>query len=220
MRYLIYIPGQHSGTTKELFASVGLSDIEHEIQVINSDGPDGNKGKLCGWLSSTQNQLIFKPDAQKWIPSAKCGTREPGAYWIGLWNDSPPTEKDLLKPNHRRGSYIKLGDGDRWSIVVPKDLDRFPMLNADGTLTWCCDEFFNWLVTSIDKRRADALSTITDDDTVEIRFNFTEDWQFLIQVLQINYRVTPEVVSHLRLFSQQAIKELIAALMDMPLQSV
>lgn len=137
------------------------------------------------------------------------------------WNDSPPTEEDLRKPNHRLGgSFIKLGNGERWSIVVPESIHRFPLLNADGTLTWVADESFNWLVTSIPECRADALSTINEDGFVEISFNFAADWQFLVSVLQINYRVTPEVVSHMRLFSQQAIKELIAALMGMPLQSV
>jgi len=221
MRFLIYIPGQNStGTSKELFEKVGLGDIASGIDVKPSEGPDGDRGRLCAWLSSTQNQLIYKPESQTWIPSAKAGDRESGAYWVGIWNDSAPTEEDLRKPNCRRGSFIKLGNGERWSVVVPESIDRFPLLNTDGTLTWVADESFNWLVTSIDKRRADALSTINDDGSVEISFNFAADWQFLVKVLQINYRITPEVVAHMRLFSQQAIKELISALMGMPLQSV
>ncbi|MCA9010358.1 MAG: hypothetical protein KDB01_11455 [Planctomycetaceae bacterium] len=220
MRFLIYIPGQDSDcTAKDLFERVGLGEIASGLDVKQSDGPDEGRGKLCGWLSSTQNQLIYKPEAQTWIPSAKAGDRESGVYWVGTWNDAPPTEEDLRKPNHRRGSFIKLGNGERWSIVVPQDIDRFPLLNSDGTLTWVADEAYNWMVTSIDKRRADALSTINEDGSVEISFNFAADWQFLVSVLQINYRVTPEIVSHLRLFSQQAIKELIAALMGMPLQT-
>lgn len=31
------------------------------IDVKLSEGPDGERGKLFGWLSSTQNQLIYKP---------------------------------------------------------------------------------------------------------------------------------------------------------------
>ena len=93
MRYLIYVPGQSDGTVKDLFGKLGLSEIENGIEVISSAGPDGQRGKLCGWLSSTQNQLIYKPEAQTWIPSAKSGDRESGAYWIGIWKDSPPTEE-------------------------------------------------------------------------------------------------------------------------------
>lgn len=214
MRYLIFIPGQHSGTTKELFASVGLSDIEHEIQVINSDGPDGNKGKLCGWLSSTQNQLIFKPDVQTWIPSAKSGTRESGAYWVGIWNDSPPTEEDLRKPNHRRGSFIKLGNDERWSIVVPGHLDRYPLLNADGTLQWCVDTQFNWYVTEIDKRKEDLIPGSTEGKFIMV-FDLTKDWFFLTSVLQINYRLVPEVAAYLNLFSENSLKELLATMVGL-----
>ncbi len=218
--FLIYIPGQKStGTSKELFETVGLGDIAGGIDVKPSEGPDGERGRICAWLSSTQNQLIYKPEAQTWIPSAKEGDRESGAYWVGIWNDSPATEEDLRKPNHRRGSFIKLGNGERWSFVLPGDLERFPLLNADGSLTWVVDESYNWMVTDIDKRRADAFSTLTEDGLVEVTWNWKADWQFLVKVLQINYRVTPEVVSHMRLISQQAIQELISALMGMPLNN-
>lgn len=220
MRFLIYIPGQNSdGTAKELFGKVGLGDIAGGIDVKPSEGPDGERGKLFGWLSSTQNQLIYKPEAQTWIPSAKSGDRESGAYWVGIWNDSPPTEEDLRKPNHRRGSFIKLGNGERWSVVLPGDLERFPLLNADGSLTWVVDESFNWFVTEIDKRRADAYSTIDENGYMELCFNLAPDWHFLVSVLQINYRVTPEVVSHLRLFSQNGLQALVSNLMGMPLLS-
>jgi hypothetical protein len=157
MRYLIYIPGKNDCTADQMFAAAGLSEISHDLQVINSEGPDGQRGRLCGWLSSTQNQLIYKAEAQTWIPSAKAGDRESGAYWIGIWNDSPPTEEDLRKPNHRRGVFIKLGNGERWSIVVPQTLDRFPILNSDGTITWAVDKYFNWYATSVEKRKADLL---------------------------------------------------------------
>ena len=217
MRYFIFVPGQSDGSVKDRFNALGLGSIEHEIQGKPSEGPGDQRGILFGWLSSTQNNLIYKPEAQTWIPSAKAGDRETGAYWVGVWNDSPPTEEELRKPNHRRGSFVKLGNCERWSVVVPKDLDRFPLLNADGSLTWVVDEAFNWLVSSIDKRRSEALSTLQDDGTVEITFNWEADWQFLVSVLAVNYRVTPEIVSHMKLFSQQSIRELISALMDMPL---
>lgn len=214
MRYLIYIPGQHDGTVKELFAQLGLSEIENGIDVIASEGPDGQRGKLCGWLSSTQNQLLYKPEAQTWIPSAKSGDRESGAYWVGVWNDSPPTEEDLRKPNHRRGSFVKLGDGDRWSIVVPGNLDRFPLLNSDGTLTWVVDNQFNWYVTEVDKRKEELIPGSTEGNWIMV-FDLAKDWFFLVSVLQINYRLVPEVAAYLNLFSENSLRTLLAAMVGL-----
>jgi len=221
MKFLIYVPdcGPVEGTPADVLKSVGLAHLARGIDVKASDGPNESRGRLFWWLDSkTAGHFAYKPESQTWIPSAKCGDRESGAYWIGFFNDSP-TEEDLRRPDHRAGAFVKLGDGDRWSVVSPRSLDRFPLLNADGTLTWVVDEAFNWLVSDIQKRTAEALSTITEDGSVTLSFDFEKDWHFLCSVMAINYRITPEVVARLRLFSQATVKEVISALMDMPLKS-
>lgn len=222
MRFLIFVPGDApvDGKSADVLKSVGLEHLTKGIDVKQSDGPNESRGRLFWWLDSkTAGHFQYKPELQTWIPSAKCGDHESGAYWLGFFNDSPPTEEDLRKPDHRSGAFVKLGNGDRWSIVSPNSLDRFPLLNADGTLTWVVDESFNWLVTDIHKRSAEALSTMTEDGTVTLTFNLEQDWHFLCSVMAVNYRITPEVVSRLRLFCQQSVKEMIAALMEMPLKA-
>lgn len=216
MRYLIYVPGQSTESQSELLGRVGLSEIGQGLDAKASEGPDNGRGKLFGWLSSTQAQLIYKPEAQTWIPSAKSGDRESGAYWVGIWKDSPPTEEDLRKPDHRKGSFVRLGNGELWSIVAQGQLERFPDLKSDGSLIYYVDEAFNWFSTEIDKRLADVIRG--DDGSITLLFDMTKDWMFLCRVMAINYRITPEVVSHLRLFSQSALKRLIAQLMDMTLK--
>lgn len=221
MRFMIFVPGSSTvdGKPADVLKAIGLEHLARGIDVKQSDGPNECRGRLFWWQDSkTAGHFQYMPEKQTWIPSAKCA-RESGAYWIGFFKDSPPTEEDLRKPDHRSGAFVKLGNGDRWSIVSPNSLDRFPLLNADGTLTWVVDESFNWLVTDIQKRRAEALTTVTEDGIVTLSFNLEKDWHFLCSVLAINYRITPEVVSTLRLFSQQSVKEMIATLMDMPLKA-
>lgn len=221
MKYLIYIPGTgNDGSPSDLLKSVGLDHLSKAIDVKQSEGPDGERGRLFWWPDSkTAGQFLYKPGTQTWLPSAKDGDRGSGSYWLGFFNDSPPSEEDLRRPDHRGGEFVKLGNDERWSICSPSRIDRFPLLNSDGTITWAVDEAFNWLVAEIDKRRAEALSTMDDEGSVTLTFSFEHDWRFLCSVLQINYRITPEVVSHLRLFSQQSIKQMISELMGMPLKA-
>jgi hypothetical protein len=221
MRFMIFVPNAPStgGTAEDLLKSVGLEHLARGIDPKASEGPDGLRGTLFWWSNSTvAGHFLYKPEVQTWIPSAKCGDRASGAYWIGFFNDSPPTEEELRRPDHRKGSFTKLGNGERWSIVTRSKLDQSIVLNSDGSMSFLLDESLNWFVTSINKRRADAFETMNADGKSFIIFDFEKDWMFLVSVLQINYRITPEVVSHLRLFSLSSIRNLISCLMEMPLE--
>ncbi len=222
MKFLIYVPGmgQNDGSPSEVLKKVGLEHLAKGIDVKQSEGPDGERGRLFWWPDSkTAGQFLYKPGTQTWVPSAKDADRESGAYWIGLFKDSLPTEEDLRRPDHRGGEFVKLGNDERWSICSPSHIDRFPLLNSDGTITWAVDEAFNWLVAEIAKRRTEVVSTMDNEGMMTVNFSFEHDWRLLCSVLQINYRITPEVVSHLRLFSTQSIKQMISELLGWPLKS-
>ncbi|MFO0979686.1 MAG: hypothetical protein U0996_25025 [Planctomycetaceae bacterium] len=57
-----------------------------------------------------------------------------------------------------------------------------------------------------------------DEGGMVLTFDLTNDWFWLVAILQINYRITPEVVSHLRLFSQESLQSLVAQVMGIKLQ--
>ena len=209
----------NDGSPSDLLKSVGLDHLSKAIDVKQSEGPDGERGRLFWWPDSkTAGQFLYKPGTQTWIPSAKDGDRESGAYWIGFFNDSPPTEEDLRKPDHRPGTFVKLGDGGRWLISTPKTIDRYPLLNSDGTITWVVDEEFNWLTSTLQKRLSEVVESIGDDGKMYHTFVINDDWQFMVRVLQINYRITPEIVARLKLLSLNATRELVAALTGYPLE--
>lgn len=220
MRFLVFVPTDQSSLSKspkDVLQSVGLGELAAGIDVRRVQGPEEKAGLLFGWLSPDQNQLRYTPSEQTWIPSAKHGDRESGAYWVGFWNSAPPTERDLRRPDVRKGNFVRLGNGESWSICDLEKLDRFPLLQPDGTLKWVVDERYNWLVTEVEKRCVEAI-VANDEGGMILTFDLTNDWFWLVAILQINYRITPEVVSHLRLFSQESLQNLVAQVMGIKLQ--
>lgn len=220
--FQVFIPDS-PGKNNVPLESVGLTDGfgGHETNRTNA-GPDGTPGAVYSWITPQAVRFGYKPDEQTWVPSAKDGDRESGAYWIGFWNDSAPTEKDLRRPDLRRGAPVKLGDGDQWVITTPDHLERYPDLQTDGSIKWCADAQFNWLTADLDRRKEEGVQTseVDGEQVTSILFDDLADWHFLCRVLAVNYRITPEVVSRLRLFSQSAIRETVAALMGMKLRGV
>lgn len=221
MRFLLYVPGtSHDGSPHDILSSVGLGEIAQGVDTrVVDDGPIGT-GLLFGWLSSTQNQFDFFPDRQTWSPASTQWGGELGRYWVGIWNDDPPTETDLRRPDHRAGVQIELGNNESWSIPTPNTLERYPRFDDDGKLFWACDEQFNWLTTDLEKRKASGLITREENGKTITSFVYDDesDFEFMCRLLQINYRVTPEVVAQMNLLSETAIRNIIAGLFGMTLE--
>ena len=207
MRPLLFIPFQ--GTTKPTFADVGLAEIERVIDRVPSTGPDGNQGFVCGWATPKDKDIRYDADKQLWLPASGIGG-DAGRYWVGVWKDSQPTEEEVLRPDRRKSTFVELADGKRWLITRPIDMDRFPVPQADGSILWAVDEKFNDIVTRLDRIKAERI--VTNGDQHSFLFDKDSDFILLCDILQINYRVTPELVSQLRLFSDNSIGKLVAAM--------
>lgn len=212
MRYMIFVPNPASGKAKAtgLLESVGLTDHAKGHDALPVQGPGNVAGWLFGWLDHEQSRLCYEPNKQTWIPSLADGDRGAGAYWVGIWNDSKPTETDLRKPEFRKGAWVTMADGTRWQFPSPSTLERFPEI-TDGKLRWVVDEQFAWFVAEIDKRRATL--TIAEGGKAFVTWDLAEDFAFIVRSLRLNYRLVPEVVVHLRLISESILKSLTTSIL-------
>ncbi len=213
MRYLIFIPkGKSKLQGKALLESVGLGDHAKGFDVLPVQGPGNVSGWLFGWLDPAAPRLTYEPEKQTWIPSLIEGERKAGAYWVGIWNESPPTESELRRPESRKGAWIVMADGNRWQFPSPTTLERFPEIK-DGKLKWVVDEQFAWFVQEIEKRRA----SVTEDSETPgkgfVSWNLEEDFAFIVRSLRLNYRIVPEVIVNLRLISETILKNLTAGIL-------
>ncbi|MEP3480763.1 MAG: hypothetical protein ABJZ55_16055 [Fuerstiella sp.] len=222
MRPQIYIPSSDKKPLQpnEALAAVGLDNITG-VSTTEGAGPDGARGMFYTWIDSANVGIGYDEPHQTWVKSVKSGDREPGAYWVGWKSNKPPTEQDLRRPDSRKGEWIQLGNDERWIVTTPNKLDRFPMLQEDGSLTWVVDEKFNWLTQELDRKRETSIVRQDDGDgsgeRITIIFDDSADFDFFCRLLAINYRTTPELICHLKLFNQDTLRSLGVSLLGLNL---
>lgn len=209
--YQVYVPAEtFSGSTQHPLVCAGLADhVANADGIRIADGPDGNGGMLYAWRNHTTNRrLHFSADEQEWIPAVPVGDSPAKRYWVGIWNDAPPTESDLRRPGVMFGRDVALGNGEGWHVVTPSELPHDLMIDVDGSLKMepkaryqdLCLEAYRWKARL---RGADQVVQYID----MLRFG--------LRCLSINYRLPIEVSNKLRLIDTENIKNVIFAAMGM-----
>jgi len=206
MRFLIYIPSIEGDITPkdEKLSKVGLSALSQGCATIaTAAGPDGKPGVVFSWPDprdprSTQGYL---PDIQEWIPAVERDGMAARRYWVGFNKLSPPTPAELQWSRQMEGGSVVMGDGKAWNIpaagMLPKDYvlqeNGMPVEVVQSRFTefWERSQaWYDWMVG-------------LDIDKPEIEWN-VEVWRFIEDALSLNYMITPEVVSSLRLINSDS----------------
>lgn len=195
MHFLAFIPGESIDRATAL-ASVGLGHLSENALFSLSpvSGPGGIRGFLVGWSQSVP--LVFREDRQTWAPAVQDGGLEPGRYWIGTWNDSPIIPRDLEKPFPVTGRAVRFGDGNDWVIPRAMELPFTIYKGRDGQWAYAPLERYASLMLAVnvwkDRLDGDCVGTpMLDADLADL----------VLQALMVNYRLTPEIVNHCRLFT-------------------
>lgn len=210
MHYLIYIPkhGEGSGNNlklEERLIACGLSDhVEGATPLFVHAGPDGGQGYCIGWGNSAR-RLNYAAESQTWSKSIPQADQPPGEYWVGTFNASPPTEGELRRPYTQSGRFIALGD-DKWKLPTPDSVDKAASYNDDGSMRWETVRSFAWLCDEAAKLRDEFLA---EDSNKMSRFAVdpSEFVQWLLRLLRVNYRMTPEVAVRLELWRASTMTE-------------
>ena len=126
-----------------------------------------------------------------------------GRYWVGVWNDSPPTEKDLRRPGTLHGADVTLGDGKPWMIPAPDFLPHDMMLADDGSVVM--EPKRRYQNVCIEAKRIRNL--IRSAEVVKI--DYARLWAFCLLCLSLNYRLPPELASHQRLIDTENVKNVV-----------
>lgn len=193
MHFLIYLP--KSKAAPEDLANVGLGDLVAEALTVDCRfGPDRTAGTLFGWRPKSGQLLIdFRPDAQTWLPAVAFEELPAARYWVGLWNDSPPTPGDLQRAYPFAGDRIDLGDGHKWIIPTCEKLPADMIRADDGSWRFVVQRRFHDF-TLLARAMADRIHTHHE-------WPWWEEMADLVDAaIRLNYRLTPEVTSYLRLW--------------------
>lgn len=213
--HLIYIPRAHEGDRGEMhpLARVGLADhVAGQDAIAIGTGPDGSGGSLYAWRTPyTDRRLHFNADDQVWIPAMRDGANPEGRYWVGLWKDSPPVEKDLRRPNFLPGVDFSLG-GQEWMVPSLGMLPKKIVLAEDSRVTFSpklayqavAIEAYRWI--SFRRNPANKLAGRTLEEAI----------LFCVRVLALNYRIPKELVNRLELFDTSSIADFFFGILDIP----
>tara|TARA_R110002167_G_scaffold61913_4_gene174911 strand:- start:16341 stop:17042 length:702 start_codon:yes stop_codon:yes gene_type:complete len=199
-----FIPHKNSSNPQHLI-DAGLEmllrdgDDTPKYADLNGTGPGDLPGQLISWAGG--ESLAYLPERQDWIPALPDPKRDlpAGRYWIGKPKGQLPDPMSLARNEQVTfdGLGIELGDGNLW--VMPNAL-RFPHylgFNAAGEY----ERFPIRNCIPLYERTLWALEHAQAVIRGEADFDMQTAFHYVIEMLAVNYRVCPHLVSMLQLFN-------------------
>lgn len=203
MHYQLFVPNVSQQDTPDLETlgrHRGILDVFGGHDVLYRECCDGHSGLLIAWLSPQNSQHCYRPEAQTWLPSIRRGADGVPLYYIGLWNDSPPTPRELRRVYTQEGTRTKLGNHS-WLLPTPDTVDSKAVYNDDGTMRWEPVRQFRWLCDEAAEMRDLYLQHkegLIRQLTYQLEPSAQVEW--LMKLLRVNYRFLPELADPLDMF--------------------
>lgn len=195
--FLIYVGSENAdlANSQRTLENVGLDDLidGHEaVQLTPQQSPDGKGGLLFAWRKPGDTRFCYREKEQTWIDAVPDCDLESGRYMVGFWDDSPPEPQELMRNYPYPGGKHELGDRE-WLFPTLAELPREAVLMDDGTWKFAVQRTYYQLWIE----RETWAEFILDETKVA---DFGELVAWLLRCLKLNYRLTPEVADHIKLF--------------------
>lgn len=205
---LIFIPDR-TGANEMHLADAGLKhllrpdDDSPSATDLISTGPGGLYGQTWGWLGDGGESNGYFPEGQHWI------RHEGGKYWVGWQYDRLPSPATLMRKSLLPGKPVELGDGQLWLVPSAMELPQQAKLRG-GKWAWEPESRFAEFVERSQWAFDVARKWFEDPGPVPI-----EAVDYALEVLSMNYRLTPEIVDHLGLITPVTLIYILAASSDL-----
>lgn len=201
MHYLLFIPDTRHQDLEAAARRAGITDcIDPGFDHLPSvTGPQNLTGLMIARLGPGASQMNYDAGRQEWLPSiAKSDTGNP-LYWVGIWKDSPPTEAELRRHYTQAGPRVRFGQ-QTWKLPTPTTVDSRAVYADDGSMRWEVTRQFAWVCDE-----AQAMIERYKEDfgirSMIFHTDPTEQVGWLLKLLRINYRLTPEVAVYLDMWT-------------------
>ncbi len=197
--FLLFVSNIHAKDLEAAAKTGGFAGVIGGHDTLpNIEGPGESRGLMVGWPNPQNPLMHYAPAEQTWIPSQLKTDGKP-AYWIGIWNAKPPIENELRRHYTQAGPWVTLG-GQRWKLPTPDTVDSRAVFADDGTMRWEVTRQFAWLCDEAETLRQTYLQEFGLRQMV---FNIDPSAQigWLLKLLQINYRMLPELAVHMDLWT-------------------
>lgn len=195
MHFLVFIPDCKPADLEQAAKTAGLTPILGGHDVIpRQEGPIDGGGLFVGHLGPG-GVLEYQPAKQTWVPSIAKDDNEKPRYYVGFWNDKPPIENELRRPYTQDGNLVKLGSM-KWKLPTPDTVDSRAVYTDDGSMRWEVIRQFSWVCDEAKILRDQYLEEFGVREIV-FRVDPSQQVGWLLKLLQINYRILPEVAQYL-----------------------
>ena len=135
--------------------------------------------------------MHYAPEQQDWTPSVAKDENGKPRYWVGFWKEKPPTESELRRHYTQSGPLVKFGN-QSWKLPTPDTVDSRAVYADDGSMRWEVIRQFSWVCDEAQALRQQYLDEFGLRDMV-FRVDPSQQVCWLLKLLQINYRILPEV---------------------------
>lgn len=200
MHFLVFVPKCSRSELESVAKVAGLTPILGGHDCV--DGQKGPRGLIgCMVYHPTPESPWAHCDEAKqtWVSSIAKDENGNPRYYVGFWNDKPPQENQIRRNYTQEGGWIKFGD-NRWKLPTPLTVEAKAVYNDDGSMRWEVTRQFAWV-----RDEAEQLRQVYKDEggarlyVYDVEPSAQINW--LIKLLQINYRILPEVAVHLDLWT-------------------
>jgi len=199
MHFLVFIPNCKPADLESVAKITGLSSVlgGHDILPAHP-GPADGFGLMIGWLSPEAPRMHYDAEKQDWTPSICKDENGRPRYWVGIWRDSPPKENELRRHYTQAGPLTRFGE-QSWKLPTPDTVDSRAVYSDDGSMRWEVIRKFSWVCDEAENLRGQYLQEFGLRQMV---FHAEPSAQigWLLKLLQINYRMLPEVAVALDLW--------------------
>jgi hypothetical protein len=214
--YVLHIPNE-TLATPALLERHGLQALSENCSFGIAEGPDRKQGVMLSW---------YGVDDMPGPMVQRTWTKLPGKeIWMGVEAGRPVTPKDLQRKQPTPGYVLPLADGKQWHCPALRNVTHVNRLNALGQYErTVAPEFVDlWEMSQQFAAQffqaADMLLEAKRNNlpnATETHFDCEESFDFSCACLGINYRVTPEIVSLLINLSDDDMRNIIKAAIDLP----
>ena len=226
---LFYFPKAKGGNVRQWFEEAGIGELlradDDQPALCDANvlkGPHGEPGgRLAFWHDPSEPQRSPTPavekDRQTWLEAPAGDGRERGAFWVGYWNDKPPTPADLRRRKVLSSVEVELGR-DKWLIPIAREMPQTYGFDADGNTAWVYefDEHQAYFDEAMRLHRA-LQQTVNESRGEWLEWNEPEYLAFAFRALAFNYRVTPEVLALLKAVRRERLPHVMIEAAGMPL---
>ena len=186
-----------------------------EVARGHTAGPGGGSCVLVADERIGSKNLQYAPAEQTWVRSLD------DKFWLGFYNDRPPTEADLKRELQVDGHLVELTSGQKWRIPLARvfpagtRLPQSMIMGPNGQVQFEIEPGFIefsgkaeqlWDDFLIQLKWAEGPEKLTKDD----------EWWLVTEALKLNYHVGADEVNALKLLSTRNFEEVIYAIVDVP----